>query len=147
MGLFDSVFGGQKADEELSKHEAFAGILMGAVASDGYISDEEARGLCTTLARMKLYESWSPERFNKSLNRLMGIHKRGGNDVLLKKCAENLPDELRETAFANACDLILADGVVESEEKKFLEELRSTLRISGDQALTIVQVMIVKNRG
>ena len=44
-------------------------------------------------------------------------------------------------------DLVLADGVVEDAEKEFLDDLQKILNISGDQALTIVEVMIIKNRG
>ena len=38
-------------------------------------------------------------------------------------------------------------GVVEDDEKKFLQNLTRYLKISGDQALTIARVMVIKNRG
>ena len=41
MGLFDDAFGSSKP-KDLTKQEAFAGILLGATASDGHIADEEA---------------------------------------------------------------------------------------------------------
>jgi tellurite resistance protein len=146
MGLFDSIFG-ERGQRELTKQEAFAGILMGAIASDGHISSEEAQGLCTILSRMKLYDNWTEEKFNNMLNRLLGMIKRQGVESVLRACAQVLPERLHETAFANACDLILADGVVEEEEKEYLNQLQQILGISGDQAITIVEVMIIKNRG
>jgi hypothetical protein len=146
MGLFDKIFGGNEP-KELKKSEAFAGILLGAVASDGHISGEEANGLCTILGRMKLYDNWTSEKFNNMLNRLLGMIKREGVEAILKRCAEVLPRELHETVFANACDLVLADGVVEEAEKEFLNSLQRILEISGDQAITIVEVMVIKNRG
>lgn len=148
MGLFDNMFGKQQgSSHELSRGEAFAGILLGAVASDGHIADEEAQGMWTIMARMKLFENWSGQRFNSALNRLLGILKRQGVPALLRRCAEVLPTQLHATVFANACELVLADGVVEEEEKEFLDDLQRILDISGDQALTIVEVMIIKNRG
>ena len=51
-----------------------------------------------------------------------------------------------ETAFFIAADLVLADGVVEPEEKKFLEELQRTLQIDEATALKIVEVVLIKNR-
>jgi hypothetical protein len=78
---------------------------------------------------------------------LLGVLKRGGPDKLLEKVVPVLPPELRETAFANACDIVLADGVVEDAEKEFINKLMAQLGIAGDRALTIVDVMIVKNRG
>ncbi|VTR97545.1 tellurite resistance TerB family protein [Tuwongella immobilis] len=147
MGLFDNIFGGHSANKSLTKAESFAGILLCAVASDGHISDEEASGLVTIIARMKLFENWSGDKFNNMMNRLIGMLKREGLDKFLAKATETLPDELRDTAFANACDLVLADGVVEDEEKDFLDKLQKSLDINGDTALDIVQVMIIKNRG
>jgi hypothetical protein len=54
---------------------------------------------------------------------------------------------LKTTAFANACDIVLADGVVEDDEKEFLDKLQNQLDIPSDEAVNIVQVMIVKNKG
>ena len=68
-------------------------------------------------------------------------------DLLVEKCVPALPDELRETAFAHACDLVLADGVVEDEERALVEKLQKKLEIPGDQAMDIVRVMVIKNRG
>jgi uncharacterized tellurite resistance protein B-like protein len=146
MGLFDNLFGSKSA-KELTKAEAFAGVLLSAVASDGHISDEEIRGLSTILTRMRLYDNWTPDKFNSMLNRLLGMLKREGPDAVLSRCAPILPEKIRETAFANACDLLLADGGIEDAEKDFLDLLQKKLEISGDQAITIVEVMVVKNRG
>ncbi|MBC7966318.1 MAG: hypothetical protein H7Z17_10390 [Fuerstia sp.] len=60
---------------------------------------------------------------------------------------DNFPDALRETAFANAVDIVLADGVVEQDEKDFMELVRTKLRIPKEQALEIVSVMVAKNKG
>ena len=147
MGLFDNMFGGKEGKKDLTKSEAFAGVLLSAVASDGHISGEEVQGLCTILGRMKLYDNWTDDKFNSMLNRLLGMIKREGVGPVLQRCTETLPEELHETVFANACDLVLADGVVEEEEKEFLDDLQKFLSISGDQAITIVEVMVIKNRG
>jgi len=147
MGLFDNAFGSEKANKELTKSEAFAGILLCACAADGHIADEEAEGLVTIMGRMKLYENWSSDKFNNTINKLLGMIKRQGVERVIQRCAEALPTQLHGTAFANACDLVLADGVVEDDEKEFLNDLQRVLDISGDEALTIVEVMVIKNKG
>lgn len=146
MGLFDNLFGG-KQEKELTKAESFAGVLLSAVASDGHISDEEVRGLCTILGRMRMYDNWTSDKFNAMINRLLGMLKREGPENVLGRCAQYLPENLKPTAFANACDLLLADGGIEEAEKVFLDSLQRKLDISGDQAITIVEVMILKNKG
>jgi uncharacterized membrane protein YebE (DUF533 family) len=147
MGIFDSIFGGVGADQHFGPQEGFAGVLLCAAACDGHIGDEEVQSLMTTLARMRLYQNMTSQRFNSMMDRLLGLLKRSGPEKLSEKAVPAVPPELRETVFAGACDLVLADGVVEDAEKKFLNDLMHRLEISGDRALTIVDVMVVKNKG
>lgn len=147
MGLFDNFFGTQKESQEMAVQEAFAGVLLGAAAADGHIADEEAEGLWTLLARMRMFETWTGQKFNQMMGRLVKILRKHEVEGLLDRCIPNLPRKLHETAFANACDIVLSDGSVEAEEEEFLEKLQRRLDVSGDEALTIVEVMIIKNKG
>jgi hypothetical protein len=147
MGLFDNVFGDKAAARDLTKQEAFAGILMAAGACDGHVSDEEALGLYTAVGRMRMYQNVSENKWNALVDHLLRHLKKEGPLGLVDRCAEFLPEGLRECAFANACDLVLADGTVEDEEKEFLDHLQKALELDGDTALTIVEVMITKNKG
>lgn len=147
MGLFDSLFGGMESSGKFTEHEAFAGVLLGASACDGHIADDEVDGLITILVRMKMFRRFDGKQFGQMLNKLVGVIKKKGVEFLIDKCVEAMPDGLRETAFANACDIVLADGVVEQDEKEFIEMVRNRLRISKEQALEIVQVMVFKNKG
>jgi hypothetical protein len=147
MGLFDNLFGSSSSNKSLNKQEAFAGILLGACACDGHIAEEEVHSLFTTTERMKLFEGMNANKWNSMMDVLIKILKREGVEKMVQKCAAGLPEDLRDTAFANACDIVLADGVVEDEEKDFLDSLQKYLEIDGDTALTIVEVMILKNKG
>jgi tellurite resistance protein len=146
MGLFDGYGGSKQGQQEWTKTEAFAGILLATIACDGHISDDEAFGMTTVLNRMRMYQNYSNERFRTMINRLMGVLKKRGIEYLLDRAVEALPEKMRETVFANACDLALADGGVEDDEKDFLDDLQKRLRIPGDTALEIVEVMIIKNK-
>lgn len=148
MGLFDKVFNTQTSRQEmLSPAEAFAAITLAAIASDGYLSDEEARSISSSLDRMKLFRSYSDDVMRKMFDKLLGILRRDGFAELFNSAKESLPHELRETAFTIATDLVLADGIVTEEEQDFLNQLHQALDISGDTALQIVEVMLIKNRG
>lgn len=146
MGLFDKVLGGDRK-QPFGPHEGFAGVLLGASACDGHISNEEVQGLFTNLGRMRMYQRYSPPQWDQLMNRLVGILKRRGVDDLLEESVKALPAELRKTAFANAVDIVLADGVVEDDERQFIDKLRSQLDIDGDEAVTIVKVLVIKNKG
>lgn len=148
MGLFDKVFGVQsKIEETFSPAEAFAAIALAATASDGYLSDDEARGISLTLSRMKLYRSYPNDVMYKMFDKLLGMLRREGVMELVEVAKESLPHELKETAFAVAADMVLADGYVTEEEKSFLNNLYQTLNIPEDIATQIVEVICIKNRG
>ena len=61
--------------------------------------------------------------------------------------AAALPENLHRAAFANAVNQVLADGVVEDEEKEFINKLRRALNLAGDDAQMIAKVMMWKNQG
>jgi hypothetical protein len=147
MGLFDGLFGNSEANKPFGPQEGFAGVLLGASACDGHIADEEVQSLFTMLSRMKMYQRYTEKNWSTLMNRLLGLLKRKGVDELLDKSADAVPPELRATAFTNACDIVLADGVVEDDEKEFLHKLQAKLDLPDDDAMNIVQVMIVKNKG
>jgi tellurite resistance protein len=148
MGLFDKMSGTQsQVQEALSSAEAFAAITLAATASDAYLSDEEARGISSTLFRMKLFRSYSIDEMNGMFDKLLGIMRQQGMDTLFNSAKDSLSYDLREAAFAVATDLVLADGIVTQEEQGFLNDLYQALGISGDIATQIVQVMLIKNRG
>lgn len=147
MGLLDSLFGGMESSSKLTPQESFAGILMGASGCDGHIADDEVSGLVTCLVRMKLYQRYDGRQYGKTLNKLHGFMKKKGVDALIDACTETLPQELRKAAFANACDIVLADGVVEQDEKAFMERLRDKLQLDPKVAKTIAEVMVIKNKG
>ena len=148
MGLFDNLFGDKAADRRpLTEAEGFAGVLLAAAACDGHAGKQEVADLRAVLARMKLFADLTDGRWRTMSDTLFRLLKRDGVLGLADRCAAVLPPELRDCAFANACDLILADGVVEDAERAFLEHLQRVLELDSDAALTIVEVMITKNKG
>lgn len=147
MGLFDSLFGGMESSKKLSPQEAFAGVLLAASACDGHISDEEASNLTTAVGRMRLFQKVNEKQFGQVMDKLLGILKKKGPEVLLEGCCESLPKELSNAAFANACNIVLADGVVDQDERQFIEKLRTGLDVEASTAKMIAQVMVIKNKG
>lgn len=147
MGLFDQLFGTTETKQPFGPHEGFAGILLGASACDGHIAQEEVDSLFTKLTRMKMYQRYTEHNWNTLINRLLGLLKREGIDALLHQSSRALPDELKMTAFANACDIVLADGVVEEDEKEFLAKLQQSLELTDKEVTMIVKVMVIKNLG
>jgi tellurite resistance protein len=148
MSLFDDILDdGLSGSREFGPQEGFAGVLLCASACDGHIGEEEGRNINLVLGRRKLYERLTQQQFGSMMDRLFGELKRGGPEKLLAKSYPAIPPELRETAFANAVDIVLADGTVEEEEREFIDDLQGKLGVDKKRAKAIVQVMVYKNRG
>ncbi len=148
MGLFDKVKGVKEAETtKLTKEESFASIVLATVAADGVINEEEAQGLVVGLVRMKLYSGYSANQMGTMLNKLVGIIKKQGLDALVTMAKEGLPADMRETAFAVAADLALADGEIATQEKDILTKVQQGLGIAEDKAVNIIEVMLIKNKG
>ncbi len=60
-----------------------------------------------------------------------------GLDKAMAQISEALPDKLRLTAYALACDVAAADGEVNQDELQLLEWLRHGLKISRLKAASI----------
>ncbi len=129
-----------------SKEEAFAGIMLLATCCDGEFSDEESDGLDALLLRMRLYRDMSIDQIQNYVSRAISTIRKSGFDGALKSFTKALPEPLHRPAFANACDLVLADGVVEASEKEFINNLRRNLHVSPEDAQQIANVMVMKNK-
>jgi len=57
-----------------------------------------------------------------------------------------LPEEMRLTAFANALDLVLADGQLSEDEADFLNTLILHLQLNGADVERIADIILLKNR-
>jgi len=148
MSLFDDILDDGGSDpQDFGPHEGYAGVLLCASACDGHIADEEAQGINLILGRTRLYQRLTQQQFGSMMDRLVGELKRGGPEKLLNKSYPAVPPELRETVFANAADIVLADGVVEQEEREFIDDLQGKLEIDAKRAKAIIQVMVYKNQG
>lgn len=148
MGLFDKVRGVKDAEPaKLTKEESFASIALAAVAADGMITNEEVQGLVTSLVRMKTYAGYNGNQMGAMLNKIAGIMQKQGLDALLTMSKETLPQDMRETAFAVATDLALADGEIADREKDILTRIQQGLGIPEDKAVNIIEVMLIKNKG
>ena len=148
MSLFDDVIDdGSFEEQPFGPQEGFAGVMLGASACDGHIADEEVQSLMTILHRMKLYSRVTPNQFGSMMDRLLGVLKRGGPEKLMDQAVPAVPPELRETAFANAVDIVLADGIVEPDEKEFIDKLSGQMEMEEKRAKAIIKVMVYKNKG
>jgi tellurite resistance protein len=149
MGVFDKLFKVSESKTKelnLTKEEAFVGIILSSVAVDEVIDKEELLVVSHTLGRMRAFRRFPPEQVVNMMNTFLQIIRREGVGNIVDAAKRCLNKDMRETAFALAVDIILADGVVEQKEKEFLEKLQEVLGLAPELAKKIVEVMIIKNK-
>ncbi len=135
------------SSDTFNKQEAFLAIALATSAADGQITEAEAKGIFAYLLQMKMFDGYNERQMSDLLKKLITVLNNEGVGGLVAIAKSSLPTELRETAFACATDIALADGVIEDSEKALLEELQQVLDISDEIGQQILQVMIIKNRG
>jgi replication initiation and membrane attachment protein DnaB len=94
----------------------------------------------------KLFRRSDPRDLASLLNKVAGLIKRRGTGPVLQAAKSPPTREELESPFFVAVDLVLADGIVEEDEKRFLEELQKTMQMDEGVATKIVDVVLIKNK-
>ncbi len=121
-------------------------IVVAAVKADGEVSDAEVRRLRAMCALSPLFERNTSEQDTAAM-RFAGDLTQQLGDAAITKAAEVLSPELRETAFAFAVDMVLADGLLGRDEENFITGLAGQLGVTEGVARSIILTTLIRNRG
>jgi tellurite resistance protein len=130
----------------LSRSDAVVAVLVGAVTADGILRSEENSRLTEVLGSSRFGLGVGIEATAAATTRALNLLADHGLPAVLSACAEAIPADLRATAFALAVDLALADGRLGTRESALIDQLQSTLRIEGNLARKVIDVLLIKNR-
>ncbi|NNG05623.1 MAG: tellurite resistance TerB family protein [Inquilinus sp.] len=101
-----------------------------ASASDGAMSDSELDSLTEIVSFLPVFRGFDRGRIAElSRQSARMLQDEDGLDKTLDAIEAGLPERLRETAYAIACDVVAADGSASQEELRLLEMLRHRLDI------------------
>jgi uncharacterized tellurite resistance protein B-like protein len=127
-----------------SQYEAWVGILYCCISADNQITDAETATLTRVLhAKEKFIGIKIAPLYAKAFN----LRIEMGQLKYLSACCELILEEDRETVFALALEVLLADGKLEKEEKNIIEVLSNRLQIEVGMSSKIIEVIFLKNRG
>ncbi len=147
MGLFDKVLKKDETPVKFTQQQALTAVCLLAVASDGMIEQDEVNRIVTSISGKKLFNGAGMNDLGKMLQSAAKLVEQRGAAPVIAAVKQALPAELRETGFAIAADLTLSDGTMSKKEQDFLEDFFKSLEIAEDQALKIMEVIVIKNRG
>ncbi len=138
MSLLNKVFEAYNGHQVgFSQPEAIAAIAVSAIASDGYLLEQETERVIVLLSQMEMFKSYSEKQITNMLNRLLNTLSEKGINNLVAIANDSLHPEYKETAFMLATDIILVDGVLSGKEQIFLTRLCQVLEVSTEKASAI----------
>jgi uncharacterized tellurite resistance protein B-like protein len=144
MGLFDGFK--TKTQPVFNTQKSIMTIVVAAITADGEVSDEEVGRLRSMCARSPIFMRNTKDEDDALIDFALNAHKQLAGEAI-KKAAETLTPELRETAFAFAVEMIVADGMVGADEETYIGNLATTLGISEDLSRAIIAVTLIRGRG
>ncbi len=114
----------------LDPHGALIYTMVIVSAADANISDTEFQMIGEIIGHLPVFRDFDrrrlPARLNDCTELLSGDD---GLEATLHAIKGALPPNLRETAYAIACDLVAANGEASQEELRILELLRHRLAV------------------
>ncbi|MEO3434162.1 tellurite resistance TerB family protein [Inquilinus sp. CAU 1745] len=107
-------------------------------ASDGAMTDNEINTLGEMIGFLPVFRDFDRSRLPTLTEETISLlEEEEGLDRALDIIDRALPDHLRETAYAIACDVVASDATASQEELRLLEMIRHSLDIDRLSAAAI----------
>ena len=141
MSLLKKVFEAYNEHQAVfSQSEAIAAIAVSAIASDGYLLEQERERVIMLLSQMEMFKGYSEKQIIHMLNRLLNKLIEKGINNLVAMANDSLHPEYKKTALMLATDIILVDGVLYFREQEFLTRLCQIFKITPEKISKTFQV-------
>jgi len=114
----------------IDQHTALIFTMVLVSAAEGVMTDAELETIGRQVRYLPAFREFDHDRLpdvGRSCAEL--LRREDGLDLACNMIAEALPQTLRETAYAVACDVAAADGRLAEEEANLLELLRERLGV------------------
>ena len=122
----------------LSPQDCLVAVMVAVSASDEDIGTTELIKIQTAVNLLPIFANFDVDRIKTVSQMVFDLFElEDGLDALFGLIKEALPDRLNETAYALACDVAAADGILEETELRLLEEIRYELNIDRLHAAAI----------
>ncbi len=130
------------------RHAALiATMVLVAAADEGKISDAEIETMSRLVASLPAFVAFDRGRIAEIGRQCAAMLAReDGLEIALDAIAQALPQELRETAYALACDVVAADRRADEAELRLLGLLRDRLEIDPLVAAAIERAARARHR-
>ena len=122
----------------ISHQSALIYAMVLASAADGDMSDAELREIGELVRSLPVFKDYKSERLTQdAADCASQLAMDDGLEKVLDIIADSLPERLRETAYALACDVVAADLHADVEEMRLLQMMRFRLDVDRLTAAAI----------
>lgn len=122
----------------LTSQDALVALMIAVSASDEDIRTAELVKINSAVNNLPVFADYDVDRFNVVVQTVFDLFEQeDGLDALFGLIRNALPERLFETAYALACDVAAADGMLGEAELRLLEEIRYELNIDRLHAAAI----------
>jgi tellurite resistance protein len=122
----------------LTAQDSLVAVMIAISASDETIRTAELISIERIVDHMPVFADYDKDRLKQVSTAVFDLfEEEDGLDALFGLVREALPERLYETAYALACDVAAADGLLGETELRFLAEIRYELQIDRLHAAAI----------
>jgi len=131
----------------IDHHMALIYVMVLMAAADSDMTDRELLMIGDLVQHLPVFRDFDAEKVVSVAEQCADIlDAEGGLDAVLGLIEQALPEGLRDTAYAIACDIAAADGAVAQEELRLLEMIRHRLDVDRLTAAAIERGIAALNR-
>ncbi len=118
------------SDKTMNPQDCLVAVMLAVSASDENIRTSELVTIQQIVNHLPIFAGYDQERIKDVAQRVLDLFAdEDGLDALFELIEVNLPERLKETAYALACDVAASDGLLQETELEFLAEIRYQLDI------------------
>ena len=119
-------------------HSALIYSMVLASAADREMTDTELRRIGQIVERLPVFDGFDTGSLAaRAAECAELLNAEDGLETVLDAVRDALPEKLRETAYAVACEIVVADGRIAQEELRLLEMLAQSLPVDRLSAAAI----------
>lgn len=135
------------SDTSIDHHAALIYIMVIVSAADNEMTDRELFILGDMVRVLPVFRDYDEEKLVRASEQCADILSvDGGLEAVLGLARQALPDSLRDTAYAIACEIAAADGDPVQEELRLLEMIRHEFEIDRLTAAAIERGVAARNK-
>lgn len=122
----------------LTAQDSLVALMVAVSAADSEIRTAELVAIQTLVNHLPIFGDYDADRIKTIAQTVFDLfEEEDGLDALFGLIRDSLPERLHETAYALACDVAAADGLLAQSELRLLEEIRHELQVDRLHAAAI----------